>query len=160
MGFIEMSFEAFQWQPGASSGDPGRFSRVQQSPSPSPYPWSQSPAPLRPDPPAVDGSQSAYPMGPPPPPTPTPSVAPTTEEPPPPPAPTPPAAPPRSQPRRRPGYGNKGLTPQQHLTALRIQLSQEFKDKFGSNGYWDDVKNAYKLTGLIEHKSLNKALPK
>ncbi|KAI6825497.1 hypothetical protein KC342_g11018 [Hortaea werneckii] len=88
-----------------------------------------------------------------PPPLPTPSQAAASIEPLPPPTPSQPA-------RRRIAYGHRGLSAEQHLVALRIQLSQEFKDKFGNNGYWDGVKNAYMLAGFPEHKSLNKALPK
>ncbi|KAI6789134.1 hypothetical protein KC361_g8666 [Hortaea werneckii] len=53
-----------------------------------------------------------------------------------------------------------GITRQQHLAALRIQLLPEMKDKWRHSGYWFEVMQRYNQTGLPQHKNLNRTLPR
>ncbi|RMY42286.1 hypothetical protein D0866_00028 [Hortaea werneckii] len=51
------------------------------------------------------------------------------------------------------------LTREQHLVALRIQLSEDLRYKYGCDGYWTEVTRRYMLAGMPEHKSLDRTLP-
>lgn len=51
------------------------------------------------------------------------------------------------------------LTREQHLVALRIQLSEDLRYKYDCDGYWTEVTRRYMLVGMPEHKSLDRALP-
>lgn len=55
---------------------------------------------------------------------------------------------------------NTRLSAKNHLTALRIQLEDDFKFRYGLNGYWRDVSERYTQETGIVHKSLRKTLPK
>ncbi|KAI7231512.1 hypothetical protein KC330_g6396 [Hortaea werneckii] len=51
------------------------------------------------------------------------------------------------------------LTREQHLVALRIQLSEDLRYKYGCDRYWTEVTRRYMLAGMPEHRSLDRTLP-
>ncbi|RMZ14950.1 hypothetical protein D0864_00012 [Hortaea werneckii] len=51
------------------------------------------------------------------------------------------------------------LTREQHLVALRIQLSEDLRGKYDCEGYWAEAMRRYTLAGMPEHRSLDRTLP-
>lgn len=155
-----MSFEAIQYVPGVNTGDSRMYARVGLYPPPQ---WVPPPPPPLPPhhwqapPPMIPPQWS----GPPPascPPAPPPAEPQSTESPSKKRKASPAPVAPKAQPRQ--GASTRGLTREQHLVALRIQLSHDMRDRYGCDGYWAEVMRQYKLAGMPEHRSLNKTLPK
>ncbi|KAI6878597.1 hypothetical protein KC360_g8460 [Hortaea werneckii] len=152
-----MSFQAIQYAPGVNTGDYRMYARVGPRPAPQwvpptppPQQW-QAPSPMLPQqmfaPPPAIGRPAPPPVTP----QGTESLSRKRKA-------SPARIAPRAQPRR--GASTRGLTREQHLVALRIQLSHDMRDRWGCDGYWAEIMRQYKEAGMPEHRSLNKTLPK
>ncbi|KAI7548891.1 NAD(P)-binding protein [Hortaea werneckii] len=152
-----MSFQAIRYTPGVNTGDYRMYARVGPYPPPQWVPPTPPPQHWQAPPPMLPPQWSG-----PPPTTCPPALPPATPQSSEPPSKKRKASPapvaPKAQ--RRQGASTRGLTREQHLVALRIQLSHDMRDRWGCDGYWAEVMRQYKLAGMPEHRSLNKTLPK
>ncbi|RMY87552.1 hypothetical protein D0861_05320 [Hortaea werneckii] len=152
-----MSFQAIPYAPGVTTGDYRMYARVGPHPAPQwvpptppPQQW-QAPSPMLPQQMFAPQPANGRPAPPPVTPQGTESLSRKRKA-------SPARIAPRAQPRR--GASTRGLTREQHLVALRIQLSHDMRDRWGCDGYWAEIMRQYKEAGMPEHRSLNKTLPK